>query len=80
MKELQKEIKESTISSGKVKRLYSPFVGMIQCTYQNITLILIMCTFSTEILPRAQQKEDLLLSVHIPKGLDAVSVSDQTRK
>jgi len=76
MKELQKEIKESTISSGSVKRLYSPFMGIIYCTYQNITLIMSMCTFSTEILPRAQQKEDLLLSVHIPKGLDAVSVSD----
>ncbi|KAM7442291.1 Protein PTHB1 [Porites harrisoni] len=43
MKELQKEIKESTISS--------------------------------EILPRAQQKEDILLSVHVPTSLDAVSQS-----
>ncbi|KAJ7390596.1 Protein PTHB1 [Desmophyllum pertusum] len=43
MKELQKEIKESTISS--------------------------------EILPRAQQKEDLLISVHLPTSLDTVSQS-----
>jgi len=43
MRELQKEIKESTISS--------------------------------EILPRAQQKEDLLISVHVPTSLDSVSQS-----
>ena len=28
-----------------------------------------------EILPRAQQKEDLLITVHVPTTLDAVSVS-----
>ncbi|XP_068751344.1 protein PTHB1-like isoform X1 [Montipora capricornis] len=43
MKQLQKEIKESTLSS--------------------------------EILPRAQQKEDLLISVHVPPSLDSVSQS-----
>ena len=32
-------------------------------------------TFLLEILPRAQQKEDILLSVHVPTSLDAVSVS-----
>ena len=34
-----------------------------------------MYTFLVEILPRAQQKEDILLSVHVPTSLDAVSVS-----
>ena len=29
----------------------------------------------SEILPRAQQKEDLLISVHVPPSLDSVSVS-----
>ena len=34
-----------------------------------------MYTLLLEILPRAQQKEDILLSVHVPTSLDAVSVS-----
>ena len=32
--------------------------------------------FFAEILPRAQRKEDLVISVHIPTSLDSVSVSD----
>lgn len=39
-------------------------------------LILILWIFFTEILPRAQRKEDLVISAHIPTSLDAVSVSD----
>ena len=34
-----------------------------------------MYTLLLEILPRAEQKEDILLSVHVPTSLDAVSVS-----
>ena len=34
-----------------------------------------MYTLLLEILPRAQQKEDIFLSVHVPTSLDAVSVS-----
>ena len=34
-----------------------------------------MYTLLLEILPRAQQKEDILLTVHVPTSLDAVSVS-----
>ena len=39
-------------------------------------LILILWMLSTELLPRAQQKEDLVISVQVPTSLDSVSVSD----
>jgi len=68
MKELQKEIKESTISSGRVKRLYSPFMGIIYCTYQNITLIMSVYLFYRNFTPSTTKRRPSVICTYTKRS------------